>query len=55
MSLVSGFVANHLISALESEFSSLKLPYQQALLSQVLSFTDQINCWVDKKLEGIEE
>lgn len=52
MSLLSSFVAGHVVSALESEFLANEPALQQALLSEVVAFADSLTKWVGEKLDA---
>jgi hypothetical protein len=51
MSLLSSFVASHLIPALESAFIAHEPEMQAAFLSEVKALSDQVNVWLENKLE----
>lgn len=53
MSLLSSFIASHLIPALESAFIAHEPEAQAALLSEVKALADQVGEWLGKKLAPV--
>ena len=50
MSLLSSFLASHLIPALESAFIAHEPEAQAALLAEVKALTDSVGVWLESKL-----
>lgn len=50
MSLLSSFIAEHLLSAIEAEFAAKEPALQDAFLSEVSAFGSQVAAWVEGKL-----
>ena len=50
MSLLSTFLASHLIPALESALVAHEPEAQAAILAEVKSIADQVATWLDQKL-----
>jgi hypothetical protein len=52
MSLLSSFIASHLIPALESAFIAHEPEAQAALLAEVKALSEQVGAWIDSKLQA---
>ena len=55
MSLLSSFLASHLIPALESALLAHEPEAQAALLSEVKALSEQVGAWIDSKLSSKAE
>lgn len=51
MSVLSLFLHNHLVPALEKEFISHKPEMQDLLLKEVTALAEQVVAWLDSKIE----
>jgi hypothetical protein len=52
MSLLSSFIVNHLVKALEAQFLSHVPEIQQAFLNEVSVFVKTVSDWVESKLSN---
>ena len=52
MSLVSSFIASHLLSLLETEFVNNEPAIQAAIVSEMQSFVATASTWVESKLHS---
>jgi len=50
MSLLSSFIQNHLIKAIEAEFVTHAPEIQQAIVGEVQAFANEALQWVESKL-----
>lgn len=50
MSLLSSFIANHLVLALEAEFIKHEPELQATFIEEVKAFTEQVGEWLNNKL-----
>lgn len=51
MSLLSSFIQGQLLKAIEAEFVAHEPDMQQALVSEVAVFADDVMRWVSEKLQ----
>lgn len=49
MSLLSSFIAGHLVNALEAAFVAHEPEMQEALLDEIKEFSDEVVKWLDAK------
>ena len=52
MSLLSSFIKNQLVKALEDEFLSHSAELQQAFVNEVEAFAGEILSWIKEKIES---
>lgn len=52
MSLLSSFLANHLIPSLESALISHEPEAKDAILAEVKALADQVGVWLGKKIDS---
>lgn len=52
MSLLSTFVQNQLIQALESEFTAHSADLQAAFISEITAFVEEVMTWIQSKAES---
>lgn len=53
MSLLSKFVSEHLLLAIESEFQSHSAELQSKLVDEVKLFADEVNSWIKNKIDAL--
>lgn len=53
MSLLSSFVAGHLVSILEAEFIKHEPEMQQLFLNEVIDFSEALGGWLNSKMTGV--
>jgi hypothetical protein len=51
MSLLSSFIRNHLLAAVEAEFSAHAPEVQSTIVNEVNAFASEALAWVDGKLK----
>lgn len=54
MSLISGFIANRLLAALEAELVNHEQDIQEAVIKEVEALVALVGDWVQKKLAGAQ-
>jgi len=52
MSLLSSFIANHLVATLEAEFLKHEPDMQAAFVNEVQAFAVQVGEWLNSKLNA---
>lgn len=52
MSLLSSFIAKHLVSSLESAFIAHAPDLQEAFLNEVKLFLGEVDSWLTSKVSG---
>ncbi len=52
MSLLSNFIVNHVVKALEHQFLSHVPELQKAFLDEVASLVKVVSDWIESKLSG---
>jgi hypothetical protein len=50
MSLLSSFIASHLVPALENAFAAHEPEMQAALLNEIKELTYEVGAWIENKL-----
>jgi hypothetical protein len=50
MSLLSQFIANHVVAALEAQLLAHAPDVQAAFLAELQAFSGQVNAWLEAKL-----
>jgi hypothetical protein len=53
MSLLSSFVAGHLVTILETEFAAHEPEVQQLFLNEVIDFSEALGGWLSSKMKGV--